>query len=467
MELIQLVELALSQVSYYDSSTCFLVFIVFSFCSACLASCRMYSRSFLKTFDQPTQHLIRLMIGGIGPETAKPHKMTDFLLTTRWRPKPEHVAALQGEGFVLNKSPCNNALEDIEQLYKELVPDNKYKVFDNHGEDEYTPFYWSSGLIMHPKVAEKSYNYIVKHNLQKAHNIGYIPYFGNAGVFEAAMKSAQQFSRGQMYCGIKLNLYRKPSVGLVMSSLDLFNPHVANFQQMPWMINLNGIPMWSKCGPQEISVAGIKIPFEVNNLHGPAAQQDGDTLLVTYITPPNVIDTRSLYSNTDSRVFWPSQFLTSICTIPLGASSGGLKKSGESGFDLSLNNQWIIGQRNQIFVAILCTQAVKLDTSSNADSKKECTFTYLDATGTQKVTEIPRLICSKRGHSWVIVVGTITNALQTIQDFIDQRLQKISVEEHRDTKKEGLFEEKFKYDITVTDSTRPAGSLPLKYTKEM
>jgi hypothetical protein len=436
--------------------------------SFCLASCRMYPRSFLKTFDQPTQHLIRLMIGGIGPETARPHKMTDFLLTSRWRPKPAHMDALKEEGFVLNKYTCNNALEEIEQLYKELVPGNGKVLDDNRGNDEFTPFYWSSGLIMHPKLAEKSFNYINKFNLQKAHNISFIPMFGTSAAFTTAMKTAQQFSRGQMYCGIKLNLYRKPNVGLIMSSLNLFNPHVANFQQMPWMINLNGVPVWSKCGPQEISVVGIKIPFEVNNLHGPAAQQDGDTLLVTYITPPNVVDTANLYSNADSRVFWPSQFLTSICTVPMGASSGSVKKQGESGFDVSLNNQWIIGQRNLIFIAILCTQVVKLDTSSNADSKKESQFSYLDASGKEQATEIPRLVCSKRGHSWVIVVGAVDNSMKNIQDFVDQRLKNISVVEHRQTKKGGfLASDKFKYDVTVTDSTRSAGSSPLSYAKEM
>jgi hypothetical protein len=427
----------------------------------------MYPRSFLKTFDQPTQHLIRLMIGGKGPETAKPHKMTDFLLTSRWRPKQVHIDALHEEGFVLNKYTCNNALEDIEQLYKELVvPPRDYSVLnDNHASDEYTPFYWSSGLIMHPQLAAKTFSYIVKHNLQNAHSISYIHWFGTSEIFAASMKAVSQFSRGQMYCGINLNLYRNPSAGLVMSSMNLFNPHVANFQQMPWMINLNGVPMFSKCGPQKISIASIKIPFEVNNIHGPAVQQDGNTLLVTYITPPFLVDTANLYSNLDSRVFWPSQFLTSIGTVPMGASFGSMKKQGESDFDLSLPYQWIIGQRNQICVGILCTQAVKLDTSltvGDTEDPPESEFTYLDASGVEQVTQIPRLVCSKRGHSWVIVVNTMKN----IQDFVENKLKNILVIENRPGgSTRSTRSDKFKYDVTVTDST--AGSSLLSYAKEM
>jgi hypothetical protein len=87
------------------------------------------------------------------------------------------------------------------------------------------------------------------------------------------MKSFEHFSSGQNYCGVVLNLYKSVSRKVVLSSFNRFNVGKAQYQQMPWMANVGGVPVWSQTG----------ISSGMTNTFAPSVIQQGHILTATYV----------------------------------------------------------------------------------------------------------------------------------------------------------------------------------------
>lgn len=92
---------------------------------------------------------------------------------------------------------------------------------------------------------------------------------------KSAMTSFDHFSSGQAYCGISLNLYRSSSRRVILSSFNRYNVGKAQYQQVPWMANVGGVPVWSQTGLSHSS--------GMTNIFAPSVTQHGHILTATYI----------------------------------------------------------------------------------------------------------------------------------------------------------------------------------------
>jgi hypothetical protein len=400
--------------------------------------------------------------------------LTDFLLTTNWKPKSQAFESLHFDGF-LPQIPVSHEIEALSSIYG-----NDIHAASTHLIDEYTPFYWSAGLITHPLIASRTRHYQRKKHLEKNKHLWPVAYFFFSDhSFLSNMEYYDHFSCGQMYTGIKLNLYKRPNHGLIVSSFSLYNPHYCGFQQLPWMINLKGIPIWSQSGLGSESVAG----FNIHNTNNPAVQQVNDLLLVSYLAPPTLINNliiRNLFSY-KVRLFWPFPLFDNHIIKEYGkesiqensknekskkrgwfsttsSSSSSSSSSRQSAKNQSylqnlkniknifkkefllyptheeeyfLRNEktkvWCIGKYENLYIAILCTKPLKIDYQDSDDGR------FQDIVNNEKYTiMLPRLVCEEKYHSWIIIVGT-NQEYATIEAFIDQRISKVVVvEEERD-----------------------------------
>jgi hypothetical protein len=414
-----------------------------SFFSKCLphflqASNRAYSRNWLKSYDQAIHQLTRCFNNGVCPDKAGPHNITDFLLTTTWNPKQKMFDMIESDGFVMVNQKWSHSMNDIRTVYNAVK--GKHKLPEDPTLDELTPFYWSAGLVMHPDFATKYWNFLHHHkNMQSAPQISDLyKDFSNPQLLQAVMIAGGQFSRGQLYAGVNLNVYRRPKHGLVMTSFQLFNPNITGFQQLPWMINMNGVPIWSKSGPQTLKQEKLKINFDENNIHNPAVQQDHDMLLVSYVVPPTL---QMLSYDTASRLFWPNDLMDEVKTVAHKdnfENAVSVPRGGKPEEYPTNSDRWIIGKRNDCFVAVYCTHPFewhfdgpcipnpKHNPDKDDDPWLDDEMTFHD--GPDKSIVIPRLVCKQTRHSWLIVVGTIPE-YNDIKEFYEKRLFSITVKE--------------------------------------
>lgn len=88
------------------------------------------------------------------------------------------------------------------------------------------------------------------------------------------MDSFQNFSKGQAYTSIYLNVFKSPSKSVVMTSFDRYNVGRHAYQQNTWMVNMNGVGIWSQ--------SGVFYDFERINISNPAVTQQGNILVAVY-----------------------------------------------------------------------------------------------------------------------------------------------------------------------------------------
>jgi hypothetical protein len=248
----------------------------------------------------------------------------DYLLVTKWRPKAEAFEALYFEGFK-EKLSFSHKLDDLELLYNQSIfPKDTARRYSKEldeplGEyvDEFTPLFWSAGLIVHPYLAPHTRRYQRNFYLSSNRHLWPCSFFFYSDTnFLSSMESYDHFSKGQAYTGIELNVYKKIAHGLVVTSFSLFSAHVCGYQQLPWMVNLAGLPVWSQSASANDSIAS----FGITNTHNPAVQQAEDMLLVTYLTPSIFTNTfnfiiRSLFT-TKVRMFFPIDLVDRVVVIP-------------------------------------------------------------------------------------------------------------------------------------------------------
>jgi hypothetical protein len=419
------------------------------------ATARAYSRTRLRNFGHNINSFITLMNGGknidnlINPEVTA---LTDFFLTTNWRPKPAAFEAVHFSGS-LTQVPISHELAAFSQIYgKEVLAEHEHTLTE---VDDWTPLYWSAGIIAHPMMAAKT-RYFQRHsNLTNNKHLWPINrFFMTNGGFAKNMQSFEHFAKGGMYLGFKLNLYKRPDHGLVVSSFHCWNAHHCGFQQIPWMANISGAPLWSQSGLGSESVGG----FEIFNTHNPAVQQNAETMLITYLTPHalKTVFMRNIFSS-KVRFFWPIPLFDKHWVKEYGKKfeepSRILKeKKGYLSFlgggqhphrsnipnypseaeQLLLRAEecrsWCIGQRGNVYVAVMCTKPIVLDDKSTLDAVFQEMTIGEDNKYKKKNIVLPRLYCEARYHSWVLVFGTTTE-YDSVEKFVDEKLMKIDVVE--------------------------------------
>ncbi|RYH10744.1 hypothetical protein EON65_39290 [archaeon] len=237
------------------------------------ASARAFQRTRLRNHGHNVNQLVNLMLGR-SADPLEASALTDFLVTSSWRPKPEAFQALHFRGFV-GQLRTSHDLKDIDDIfgYHVLSPGSADDV------DENIPLLWSGGLIVHPLFVTRTRAYQRRKHLTRNTHIWPLAILSDS-FYERNMTHYGFLSAGQQYTDIKLNAYKQP--GLVLSSFELFNPHMATFQQLPWMANVSGIPVWTQSGAGSESIG----KFGILNTHAPAVQQRGNVLVCTYLAPP-------------------------------------------------------------------------------------------------------------------------------------------------------------------------------------
>lgn len=368
--------------------------------------------------------------------------LSDFLITTNWRPKQTAFDALMFDGF-LPQRKLSHETNMVGAIYGAVIESDETKV------DEWTPLYWSAGLITHPKFATKTRVYQREKALQQNKHLWPVSFFFYSDTnFRQNMNQYEHFSAGQVYTGINYNIYKRPSHGLILSSFHLYNPHYCGFQQLPWFGNISGLPIWSQSGLGSESVAG----FGIHNTHNPAVQQIGGLMLITYLTP-DVLSSfiiRSLFSS-KVRFFWPLSLFDSHLikeygkrfdqsnSVVQGKKSWNVLNFGAGPrrsspvfpseqeqllLKSSRNKVWCIGRKNDVYVAVLCTQSIVVDDNDTDDAQ----FEYFNNEKIKCKQVLARLCCDNPYHSWIVITCT-TQEFSSLESFVNEKLCNIDVQE--------------------------------------
>lgn len=265
------------------------------------ASCRSFARTRLRKTDLNINQFINLVLYYANhvssPDQPVPSAISDFLLTSSWRPdqlldKAQTNSIYQALEFQGSLQVCvSHPMQLIQDLYEHICSANNYDKAIN----DLVPFYWSAGLIAHPDYVTHTKKYRKEKGLQN--NVHLKMLTSLSFLPSTFLDTYDILSKGQNYSGVNLSLYKAPEVCL--TSFKGFNPHIASFQQVmypykdsihafvnmiysaqnPWMANISGAGVWSQTGSEGGKFAG----FGMTNTHLPFAQQHNSLLLLSYI----------------------------------------------------------------------------------------------------------------------------------------------------------------------------------------
>jgi hypothetical protein len=356
------------------------------------------SRSFWRTRQRPWGHncnqLIRLCCGE-GPDDYSAMQLTDFLLTTTYRPSQESLDAFHFRGFI----------RENQSLSVERVVTDDFAAID---DEEKAPFIWSAGLITYPTYLKDTKAYLARKKLGSS-----VPMIGMLNTFgvESVVSSYPHFAEGQTYCGVTLNVYKNK--GVCLSSFERFNRRRAGFQQLTWMANVGGLPVWSQSGKGSESIS----KFGIFNTHSPCVSQRGRLLVAAYL-PPKVLTRTAVVGSVFSfnvRMFWPRSLFDEEMTGVMGDATThrllsetqssirsvfGLKQKEEQDGAIA-GGVWWAGRKEQNFIGIMCTKCTHTETGRQEDAE-------LRLDRDREGTMIPRRVRREgNGHSWIVIVGTM------------------------------------------------------------
>lgn len=384
------------------------------------ASNRAFKRTRLHAFGHNVNQLT-LLITGKSPDSVHPSQLSDFLLTTKWRPSDKTIERFEFSGFIQVK--MNHTIKDIK---------NTYVIEADVNPIELMPFYWSAGLITHPDYIGSTKQYQSKK--KQKHNMMLWP-LRFTGV-ESILNHYTHFSCGQCYLGNILNVYKDGNVCL--SSFECFNDRCMNFQQLPWCLNFNSIPVWSQAGVGGESVA----KFDVINTHSPCIKQVNNVLVLSYMTPASLrtVVMSRLFDH-KVRFFWPSSYFDEEkCTTKA--------KKIRSVFNTRGNNKmrwdkgsWWIARSGVYYVGISCTQETYVSVTATADTMSQRKKDEIEYS-------IPRKVCKELNHSWIVLLGN-TKDYATIEDFIDRKCKSVKYIEYGGGSGNNLI---YKLSVTIDDN---------------
>jgi len=213
----------------------------------------------------------------------QPSRLGDFICTTeKYAPPAEAFEAFSQQGF--RQIECNPSLADMHAYFKQYIPPKSLSGVSEGGsidrtvlQDEMLPFFWSAGLLVHPHYASQTKEYVARLNLGRNVHLWPLAWL-SGGVTRYLSNSLESWAAGQCYIDIKLNIYKDHR--LVLSSFEKFNGGTIGYQQMPWMINLDGVGIWSQSGKGSENIGG----FDVTNTHTPVVSQKHHVLVVAFST---------------------------------------------------------------------------------------------------------------------------------------------------------------------------------------
>jgi hypothetical protein len=146
------------------------------------ASTRQYLDLRTKTWGHNINQLMFLITGKTtDPLCPKPSPLGDFLATSFSYLPPEDILERYFEFHgSIEKKKMNHLTKETREVYREARGERSVEIL------ELTPFYWSAGLITHPKYVNETLDYIEKYNLSKNPGISALTYLpGKVGMLSS------------------------------------------------------------------------------------------------------------------------------------------------------------------------------------------------------------------------------------------------------------------------------------------
>ena len=233
---------------------------------------RTFIRTRLRTHGHNINQLMNVLIGK-SPDEVNPTAITDFILTTTWRPNYTEVKNILEYTGTHPTVHLSHNVNITRQMYARLAEVEEVNI------EELVPFYWSAGLVTHPDFVYDTRVYLANKGMNKNENLSALAYL-SPSVLQGRMNNYSTVSKGQMYTDLKLNVFKHPQQQLVLSSFENYNPHCASFQQLPWIANISGIGVWTQSGKGSEAL----FSFGMTNTHNPVITQKGSVLIASYCT---------------------------------------------------------------------------------------------------------------------------------------------------------------------------------------
>lgn len=311
---------------------------------------RAFPRTRQRTFNHNINQFVRLLIGN-NPDSFGSSALGHVLATSSWFPDESIVSSLETSKMkTMESSPKPN---ELRQLLLRCLETQKDACSDFSGNDvsmdDLIPLFWSAGLLVDPSFHEDTKKFVRSRGLAGNSQLNALTAF--FGLPSLALHSYPHFSKGQSYCGFVMDSY-KLNGGIVLTSLRDYNVGKCSYQQLPWIANIDGIPVWCQSGTGSESIAG----FGITNTHNPLCKQFDNILVVAYNTPSTL---RSLIVGnllgSRVRLFWPEPFFDEQRYFSLSPSI--------------TKDTWWLGRRNQAYVGVVCSHATSLDASHSGDAE--------------------------------------------------------------------------------------------------
>ena len=372
------------------------------------ASTRSPHRLIQRTYGHTLGQLVRLMVNEDSWETTyEPNYLSSFLATTSWLPEATAFSeALMKRGVVAYKMLCTYNEAELERIFN----------CEYLSQAEVTPMLWSAAGMYQPMLRDRSMTYIDQYGLSTHSHIttfGQLTTMSKLGITSLFINE-DHFVRGQSCLGTKLNVFKMR--GLVLSSLDMFNPHYCGFEQLPWIANICGIPVYSRSGSRDSHHGKL-----IANTHNPAVVQKGSLLVAAYVRPP-ALKPGFLRCSLSPVVYllWPTALFDNHWTLSYGSEtpiSHGLLSVKPHTAQSQLT--WMIGRKGESFIACLLTRQWKWG---------PCTYDQ-DTFRLSPSSDEIRLDCIYSDYKKVSVICVVGSSqdFATVDKFIQNRLNKIEV----------------------------------------
>ena len=190
------------------------------------------------------------------------------------------------------------------------------------------------------------------------------------------MQQNNHYSKGQNYTKIWLNVYKSPTRKVVMTSFCEYNVGFQAYQQMPWMVNFDGVGIWSQ--------SGKLLGHECINVYGPSTKQQSNVLLVVYAMYISLFQFYFIYiyilfnsllfvrhhtTATDNSisVLWPSKYFDH----ELRFYQNKYQISGNIPSNYEYPPSWWFGVRNDCYIGVYCSKPTTEDKSERKDYKSQ------------------------------------------------------------------------------------------------
>lgn len=314
------------------------------------AGARAFPRTRCRVHGHNVNQVLNFLVGS-SPDNLWVSPITDFLATTSWRPSADLLSYHSFSGRVQYRA--SPTLDDLKSIFPGIP------------ELEKVPFYWSAGLLVHPDFVSLTKQYISLKRMQNNETLWPLKLI-SSGMASPLASWLDRLSKGQIYSDVMFNAYKRIE-GLCMSSFEGFNVGKAGFQQLPWIVNLDGIGVWSESG----SIGDILAGFMMTNTYSPNVVQKGGVLVCSYAAPFSFQSIFGLSSKAWAHIVWPSQLFDKQRTYEEVSSSAETAKkewlSCSGTTKPAKRCSWRVASRNQCYIGVGCFQESYILPTSDGD----------------------------------------------------------------------------------------------------